>query len=78
MEPAPPPGQDYFMTFEGDELPRQPPVFVAPALDLLGVSELESYIIALEQEITRVREAISRKNAHRDAAAAFFRAPPAV
>jgi uncharacterized small protein (DUF1192 family) len=63
------------MTIEDGESPRKPAIFTAPPLDLLGVTELESYIITLEHEIIRVREAIARKNAHRDAAAAFFRTP---
>jgi uncharacterized small protein (DUF1192 family) len=76
MELARPHGQDGFMTIEDGESPRKPPIFTAPALDLLGVAELEAYIITLEHEILRVRKAIAQKNAHRDAAAAFFRAPP--
>jgi uncharacterized small protein (DUF1192 family) len=65
------------MTIEDGETPRKPAIFTPPPLDLLGVNELESYIITLTGEIARVREAIARKNAHKDAAAAFFRTPDA-
>jgi len=63
------------MTIEDGESPRKPAIFTPPPLDLLGVDELETYIITLTAEITRVREVIARKNAHKDAAAAFFRMP---
>jgi len=64
------------MTIEDGEWPSKPSILTAPALDLLGVDELEAYIITLEHEILRVRKAIAQKKAHRDAASAFFRAPP--
>ncbi len=46
-----------------------------PPLDLLGVDELAGYIIELEREISRVKQAIAAKQAHRDAAALFFKTP---
>jgi uncharacterized small protein (DUF1192 family) len=50
-------------------------MLVPPPLDMLGVDELKDYISALEAEIGRVRAAISAKDAHKTAAAAFFRTP---
>jgi uncharacterized small protein (DUF1192 family) len=50
---------------------------IPPPLDMLGVDELRAYIAALEAEISRVNAAISAKNAHKTAAAAFFKTPPA-
>ncbi len=77
MELAPPFGQDRFMTNTDDDLPR--PVrqlLVPPVLDMLGVEELQAYIGLLEGEILRVKQAISKKQAHKHAAAAFFKVPP--
>ncbi|HQT47917.1 MAG TPA: DUF1192 domain-containing protein [Acidocella sp.] len=60
-----------------EDLPRAArKLLTPPPLDLLGVAELEAYIGDLEQEILRVKQAIAAKQAHRDAAAAFFKAPP--
>jgi uncharacterized small protein (DUF1192 family) len=60
---------------EPDE-PRPPPRRVQPLpLDLLGVDELNAYIGELESEIARVRLEIVRKQRHREAAQAFFKAP---
>ena len=42
-------------------------------LDPLSVDELNDYIGELEAEIARVRQEIARKQAHRSAAAAFFK-----
>ena len=65
------------MTNSDEDLPRPTKkLFVAPPLDLLGVQELNAYIADLEAEILRVRQAIAGKQAHRDAAAAFFKKPP--
>ena len=44
-------------------------------LELLGVSELEERIEALEAEIARARAQIERKRAGRAAADAFFSKP---
>jgi uncharacterized small protein (DUF1192 family) len=77
MEPAPPIGQDRFMTNPEDDLPRPArKLLIPPALDMLGVEELNAYINDLNAEISRVKQAISAKEAHRDAAAAFFKTPP--
>jgi uncharacterized small protein (DUF1192 family) len=42
-------------------------------LEPLSIEELEAYIGELEAEIARVRADIKKKQAHRDAAAAFFK-----
>jgi uncharacterized small protein (DUF1192 family) len=52
-------------------------LLIPPPLDMLGVDELQVYIAALEAEISRVNATISAKNAHKTAAAAFFKTPPA-
>jgi uncharacterized small protein (DUF1192 family) len=78
MEPAPPFGQDRFMTNPEEDLPRPTKkLLVPPALDMLGVDELNAYIADLNAEISRVQQAIAAKQAHKDAAAAFFKTPPA-
>jgi uncharacterized small protein (DUF1192 family) len=78
MEPAPPFGQDRFMTNPEEDLPRPAKkLLVPPALDMLGVDELNAYIVDLNAEISRVKQAIATKQAHKDAAAAFFKPPPA-
>jgi uncharacterized small protein (DUF1192 family) len=77
MEPTPPIGQDRFMTNPEEDLPRPArKLLIPPILDMLGVEELEAYIADLNTEISRVKQAIAAKQAHRDAAAAFFRTPP--
>jgi uncharacterized small protein (DUF1192 family) len=77
MEPTPPIGQDRFMTNPEEDLPRPArKLLIPPILDMLGVEELEAYITDLNTEISRVKQAIAAKQAHRDAAAAFFRTPP--
>ncbi|HYB09284.1 MAG TPA: DUF1192 domain-containing protein [Alphaproteobacteria bacterium] len=42
-------------------------------LDPLSVDELEAYIQELQDEIARVRAEISKKQAHLNAAATFFK-----
>ena len=65
------------MTNSDEDLPRPTKkLLLPPPLDLLGVQELNAYIADLEAEILRVRQAIVAKEAHRDAAAAFFKNPP--
>jgi uncharacterized small protein (DUF1192 family) len=65
------------MTNSDEDLPRPTKKFLLPPpLDLLGVDELNAYIADLEAEILRVKQAIATKEAHRDAAAAFFKTPP--
>ena len=77
MEPAPPPGQDRSMIFSEDEPPPRPKnLLVPPPLDMLGVEELAAYVAELQGEIGRVEQAMVKKRAHKDAAAAFFKAPP--
>jgi uncharacterized small protein (DUF1192 family) len=77
MEPALPIGQDRFMTNPEEDLPRpSKKLLVPPVLDKLGVDELEAYIGDLTSEIARVKGAIAAKQAHRNAAEAFFKRPP--
>jgi uncharacterized small protein (DUF1192 family) len=77
MEPWRAIGQDGFMTVFDEDLPENPKKrLVAPLLDKLSVDELNAYISALEAEILRVRGAIAAKEAHKAAAAAFFKLPP--
>jgi uncharacterized small protein (DUF1192 family) len=77
MEPALPIGQDRFMTNPEEDLPRpSKKLLVPPVLDMLGVAELEAYIGDLNAEIARVKGAIAAKQAHRNAADAFFKMPP--
>jgi uncharacterized small protein (DUF1192 family) len=60
-----------------DDLPKPArKLLVPPPLDMLGVDELNQYILLLEAEIARVKAAISSKDAARAAAAAFFKTPP--
>lgn len=64
------------MKFSEDEPPPRPKkLLTPPALDLLGVEELGEYVAELKGEIVRVEQAMAAKRAHRDAAAAFFKAP---
>lgn len=44
---------------------------------MLGVAELQEYILVLQAEITRVQAVIAAKDAHKAAAAAFFKTPGA-
>jgi len=64
-----------FLDDDSAPLPRK--LLVPPVLDKLGVAELEAYISGLESEILRVKAAISAKQAHAEAAAAFFKTPTA-
>ena len=65
------------MTNPEEDLPRPArKLLVPPVLDMLGVEELTLYIGDLNAEISRVKQAIAAKEAHRDAAAAFFKTPP--
>jgi uncharacterized small protein (DUF1192 family) len=41
----------------------------------LGIAELNTYIADLEAEIERVKAKIATKDAHKAAAAAFFKNP---
>jgi uncharacterized small protein (DUF1192 family) len=70
-------GQDSFMINPDEDSPKPAKtLLVAPVLDMLGVEELRIYIVALEAEIARVKAVISAKDAHKQAAAAFFKTPP--
>ena len=60
------------MSFE--DLPKKPAgVTLGEPLDLLSVSELEQRVRDLEAEIQRVKAAITKKQASKNAADAFFR-----
>ena len=50
-------------------------LLVPPPLESLGVAELNAYINDLEAEIVRVKAKITAKDAHRAAAAGFFKNP---
>jgi len=77
MQPAPPFGQDSLMINPEEDLPKPPRrLLVPPPLEQLGIEELNGYIAVLESEITRVKAAILAKDAHRAAAAAFFKTAP--
>lgn len=57
-----------------DTLPKKKPeIVVGEKLDLLSLADLEQRIEALEAEILRSREAMTRKQAGKAAADAFFR-----
>ena len=60
------------MSFE--DLPKKPAgTMLGENLDLLSVAELEHRVRELEQEILRVKAAITSKQASKSAADAFFR-----
>ncbi len=64
------------MTNSEEDLPTPAKkLLVSPVLDPLGVAELNAYIAALEGEISRVKLAITARQAHREAAASFFKTP---
>jgi uncharacterized small protein (DUF1192 family) len=74
MELAAAIGQDRLMINPDDDLPKPAQkLLVPPPLDMLGIDELQAYIAALEAEIARVKAVIAAKDAHKAAAAAFFR-----
>lgn len=58
-----------------DELPTLRPGAGLAARDLgpLSIDELNAYIAALEQEISRVRHDIAAKQRHRNGAESIFR-----
>lgn len=65
------------MTIPEEDLPRpSKKLLTPPPLDLLGVDELTAYTADLQAEISRVNQAIAAKEAHRNAAASFFRITP--
>jgi uncharacterized small protein (DUF1192 family) len=64
------------MPIDPDELPRKKKfteIVLGADLYTLSVSDLEERIAAMEHEIARCREAISQRNATKDAAAAVFK-----
>lgn len=57
-----------------DELPRpKKEITIGMPLDTLSVDELNELITAHEQEIERIKKERSKKQAKKDAAAAFFK-----
>jgi uncharacterized small protein (DUF1192 family) len=56
-----------------DDLEPRKPAAALKALDPLSIEELNGYIGDLEAEILRVREAITRKQAVKAGAEAFFK-----
>jgi uncharacterized small protein (DUF1192 family) len=76
MEPWPLIGQDRFMIIPDEDLPKKArALLVPPALDMMGIEELQDYISVLNNEIARVKAVIGAKDAHKAAAAAFFKMP---
>jgi uncharacterized small protein (DUF1192 family) len=74
MELVPAVGQDRIMINSEEDLPKPDRnLLVPPPLDHLGIDELSVYILALEAEIARVKVKIAAKDAHKAAAAAFFK-----
>jgi uncharacterized small protein (DUF1192 family) len=62
---------------EEEDGPRRPRARLERLpLDSLGIAELNAYIDELRAEIDRVEAEIGRKQGHRSAADAFFRAKP--
>ena len=58
---------------DADDLEPRKPTPKPKLLDPLSVDELEVYIQELQNEIARVRAEIAKKQAHLNAAAAFFK-----
>ncbi len=59
---------------ELDDTPKKPPsMVIGENLDSISVAELEQRIHVLQEEITRVRAEIAKKQASRSAADSFFR-----
>lgn len=57
-----------------DDLPKPKHEHVlGEKLDSISVDELRLRVVALEREITRIHGEISKKQASKDAAAAFFK-----
>jgi uncharacterized small protein (DUF1192 family) len=57
-----------------DDLPKPKHEHVlGEKLDAISVDELKLRVAALEREITRIRGEIAKKQASKDAAAAFFK-----
>jgi len=58
-----------------EDAPRPKAKLATPALDSLGVVELQSYIDELRSEIVRAEDMITKKLGHRSAADSVFRRP---
>ena len=57
-----------------EDMPNpKPAMVIGENLDTVSVAELEQRILALEAEIARVRAEITKKQAGKAAAAAFFK-----
>jgi len=63
------------MAMMDDEAPRPREAFVPRVLDPMGEEELGAYIAELRAEIARAEAAIARRQAQKQAAAAFFKLP---
>ena len=59
---------------DDDEM-RPKPQVAAPALDRMGIAELQAYVAGLRQEIGRAETEIARKEGVMKAADGFFRTP---
>ncbi len=61
--------------FFDDDLPKlkQEEIRFPRNIEDMSISELEKYIIELENEIDRVKADIKKKQAFKDAAASFFK-----
>jgi len=57
-----------------DDAPKKPAnMVIGENLDAISVAELEQRILALDSEILRLKAEIAKKQASRNAAAAFFK-----
>lgn len=57
-----------------DEAPKpKANMVIGENLDAISVAELEQRIVGLEAEIARIRAEIAKKQASKEAAAAFFK-----
>lgn len=57
-----------------DDLPKpKPQMVIGEKLDNMGLAELEQRLVALAEEITRVRAEMARKQSGRAAADALFK-----
>ncbi len=56
-----------------DDLDPRKPAKAPKNLEVMGIEELQEYIVALEAEIARVRTFIDAKRAQRGSAEALFK-----
>src|SRR5215470_7347088 len=68
-------GSDREKAMDWDDLKPKAPkgICLGESLESLSVAELDARIVALDQEIERVRAELARKKAHETAAAAIFK-----